>query len=278
MRGLILALLAASVWGATQQLRSTNAVGSLAHEPFQQAQDTGAGTKLTELFAQGSDILHRVPVPEVVKQFSGAFSSVSLRAEQDTVDASAHQQILWMLLYTLLYVLWVALFIGLWVALIAVVGYFYTKNKQYMPAEEGLATPEQQTAFQDWKFGFCSCLGDLEVCFCACCCPCIRWGETLSLVDGLVIFWVGFAVYLGLTTLSWYTSVPLCWLLLTLICTAYRQEIRIKFQMERVGGMTYITDCLLYAFCACCAISQEARHVEEALKYGHKAVAVPERE
>lgn len=292
VRGLVLLAFA---WGAsasssgsshlsTQQLRSLRAGGGLAQERFQPPVGVADDAHVTEALwfqewiTKGSGFLRSAPLPGVVKQLFGAFSSESLRAEQDVVDQSAHQQVFLMLLYWLIYVLWILLFIGLWVALFAVVGYFYTKNKEYAPVEESLATPEQQATFKDWKFGFCSCLEDCEVCWCAWCCPCIRWGETLSLVDGLIVFWVGFGVYLGLTVLSWVTYIPLCWLLLTVICTAYRQEIRIKFQMQRVGGMTYITDCLLYAFCACCAMSQEARHVEAALKYGHKVVRVPERE
>lgn len=259
---------------STQQLRAPQLAPSRSSDPPLASLEDG--TELGEdlpLPLWASEVLRHLPVPLAARQLVAR-----LRVEQGAVAESAQQQLWWAFVHWLLYVLWALLFLGLWIALFVVVGHFYTKNKQYSDVEESLATPEQQASFKDWKFSFCSCLEDCEVCCCAWWCPCIRWGETLSLVDGLVVFWVGFGIYLGLTMLSWLTYIPLCWLLLTVICAAYRQELRIKFEMRKVGGMTYITDCLLYAFCACCAMSQEARHVEEAFKYGHKAVRVPERQ
>lgn len=268
------------------------AVSSLVQEPLQIRSEDGADVKpaekVTSLISsqslidgwvsQASDVLKRVPTPVSVQHLISTVSSASLGMEQNALEDSSQQNILWIFVYLLIYLLWILLFIGLFVGVFVAIGYFYTSNKQYADVEESLATPEQQESFGDWKFGFCSCLGDLEVCCCACMCPCIRWGETLSLVDGLIIFWVGFGIYFAFTVLGWATSVYICWMLLALICTAYRQELRSKFQMKNQGGMTYITDCLLYAFCACCAMSQEARHVEEAFKYGHKAVRKPEKE
>jgi len=299
-RGLVLALVVACVCGTsvtngdrsqslTRQLRAAQ---NIAQEHVQVSHEVGADTAsagymqfadsaqifVNQWASQASDILSSVPVPLAVKQVFGFLSGADLRAEQDTEGDSSRQQILWTLIYVLIYLLWILLFVGLFVGLFAAIGYFYTTQKHYPDVEESLATPEQQASFRDWKFGFCSCFGNLEVCCCAWCCPCIRWGENLSLVNGLIIFWVGFGIYFSFMVLGSVTSGYLCWMLLTLICTAYRQELRMRFQMDKVGGMTYITDCLLYGFCACCAMSQEARHIEEALKYGHKAVRVPERE
>lgn len=166
----------------------------------------------------------------------------------------------------------------LWTCLVGVVAHFYRGNKEYPEIGEGLQTPEQHATFQDWKFGFCDCCDDFQVCLCACCCPAIRWAETLSLVDGLIIFWVGFVLYMSLTLINTITSVLVCWFALALICTAYRQEIRAKFNFEHQGAATFIADCLLYCFCSCCAIAQEARHVEEAMKHGHPQVKKPSKQ
>jgi Cys-rich protein (TIGR01571 family) len=50
----------------------------------------------------------------------------------------------------------------------------------------------------------------------------------------------------------------------------YRQKLRTVFRMQ-TGGMTLVTDFLLYCFCSCCTIAQEARHVKAARTAGHDA-------
>lgn len=62
-----------------------------------------------------------------------------------------------------------------------------------------------------------------------------------------------------------------CCLLSILLPMFYRQKLRQTFGMP-VGGATFITDFCLHLCCSCCAIAQEARHVELARKSGHEAL------
>lgn len=159
----------------------------------------------------------------------------------------------------------------IWILLVAAIAYFWH-------GREVVATDPSKTAegFEDWKFRFCFCFEDPLVCLCAFCCPAIRWAETISFVPDLLSFWWAFFTFMFLLAFARFEVTMLfCVIGLALMCTSYRQELRHRFGME-AGGSTYITDCLLYFCCMCCAIAQEARHVEEALKSGHQAVTCPE--
>eukprot|EP00444_Apocalathium_aciculiferum_P008521 CAMPEP_0183402280 /NCGR_PEP_ID=MMETSP0370-20130417/13800_1 /TAXON_ID=268820 /ORGANISM="Peridinium aciculiferum, Strain PAER-2" /LENGTH=91 /DNA_ID=CAMNT_0025583839 /DNA_START=59 /DNA_END=330 /DNA_ORIENTATION=- len=84
-------------------------------------------------------------------------------------------------------------------------------------------------------------------------------------------FWLAFVMYLGVT-LIFNESVDFCaWLLVAVIGAGFRQEMRLKFKMP-TGTLIFFQDMFLYCCCACCAITQEARQVEEAAKLGHPAV------
>lgn len=158
----------------------------------------------------------------------------------------------------------------IWILLVAAVAYFWH-------GREVVATDPDKTAeeFNDWKFRFCFCFEDPLVCLCACCCPAIRWAETISFVPELLNFWPAFFIFMVLLALARFeVTMFMCVLILALMCTSYRQQLRNRFSMQE-GGVTYLTDCLLYFFCMCCAIAQEARHVDEALKCGHEAVTCP---
>lgn len=158
----------------------------------------------------------------------------------------------------------------IWILLVSVVAYFW-HGREVVAADPDKAAED----FNDWKFRFCFCFEDPLVCLCACCCPAIRWAETLSFVPDLIRFWPAFFVFMVLLALARFeVTAFICVLFLALMCTSYRQELRLRFGME-AGGLSYATDCLLYFFCMCCAIAQEARHVEEALKSGHEAVICP---
>lgn len=245
-------------------LRASPLEGSLRAAPLE---DDAGSNRIDRLEEVVLDLVRQSPVQPVELQF---LAGEALTREEQSPNSPP---LLW------------AIFVGgigslvmsclLWTCLVGVIAHFYRGNKEYPEIEEGLQTPEQHATFQDWKFGFCDCFEEFQVCFCACCCPAIRWAETLSLVDGLIVFWVGFALYMSLTLINTITSVLVCWFVLALICTAYRQELRTKFSFEHQGGATFLTDLLLHCFCTCCAIAQEARHVEEAMRYGHPQVKKP---
>jgi len=161
----------------------------------------------------------------------------------------------------------------IWTSLVTAVAYFWHGHE--VPAVDPDKTKE---GFDDWKFRFCSfSFEDPLLCVCACCCPAIRWAETVSFVPDLLAFWPAFFFFmllLALTRVDVWATGFVCACVLALMCTSYRQELRHRFGMQ-AGGVSYVTDCLLYLFCMCCAIQQEARHVEEALKSGHEAVLCP---
>jgi len=165
----------------------------------------------------------------------------------------------------------------IWSFLVSLVAYFYTNRKEKPGSADADKQNDGVEVFQEWKHGLLSCHEAPEVTMCSLCCPGIRWALTLSYVPGMMSFWVAFFIFMSVQSLGLLTAGTIGWVLLALLCAAYRQELRQKFNMEHQGGMTYITDTLMYCFCICCAIAQEARHVEDALKSGHPALQESEK-
>merc|ERR1719263_2268082 len=95
-------------------------------------------------------------------------------------------------------------------------------------------------------------------------------------MTGLLKFWVAFGIYLGMDFVGGLIGDSFFWLLIAIVCAGYRQELRIKFNMKNQGGMTYVQDCLLYCCCTVCALTQEARQVEDACsKVGEPIQVIP---
>mmetsp|Transcript_50239 Transcript_50239/g.127863 ORF Transcript_50239/g.127863 Transcript_50239/m.127863 type:complete len:292 (+) Transcript_50239:112-987(+) len=164
----------------------------------------------------------------------------------------------------------VALFsIMVWAALAALVAQYYLDSCKVKPApSEGSAVEEAMSTF---KYGVFECFGQPKICCWVFCCPAIRWADNISTMGVLRSFWLAFVMYLGVT-LIFNESVDLCaWLLVAVIGAGFRQELRLKFKMP-TGTLIFFQDMFLYCCCACCAITQEARQVEEAAKLGHPAV------
>lgn len=105
----------------------------------------------------------------------------------------------------------------------------------------------------DFGVGLFSCFQDPKLCMFSCCCPCLRWADTLDRA-GLLKYWVGFTVFAVLASLSPYTF-GITGLLLVFICFRYRQRLRKKYSV----APNNFQDCLAYLFCGTCAIVQEAR-------------------
>lgn len=226
------------------------------------------------------EFAHRLPLPldvQWLKSFAEGEVQV-VRGQPPVVAMAAEQQSPWVLMVFLFGFWWFIFSVLVWIVLVAVIAHFYLQSRKYPELDASLANSESQGDLRNWTSGFCSCYEDCLTCWCGLCCPAIRWAETLSLVDGLLVFWVGFVVYLSLSFMNILTSVTLLWLALVIICTAYRQELRSKFDFERQGGCSVLTDCLLYTCCTCCAIIQEARHVEAAMKYGHPCLKTQSKE
>lgn len=164
-----------------------------------------------------------------------------------------------------------------YVASVCAVAYFYFRQKPVR--ERCMPEPEDWETLKDWKYGVFDCCSAPEISLWSCCCPMIRWADTLSMA-GLMGFWIAFVIYFAIYLLGSVAGPAegVIHILLALICAGFRQEMRIKFRMERQGGMTYVEDCLLFCCCSFCMIVQEARQVEEACAVGEPvavAQAVP---
>jgi len=156
-----------------------------------------------------------------------------------------------------------------WAAFTALVAKYYLDSCKVKPApSEGSAVEEAMSTF---KYGVFECFGQPKICCWVFCCPAIRWADNISTMGVLRSFWLAFVMYLGVT-LIFNESVDLCaWLLVAVIGAGFRQELRLKFKMP-TGTLIFFQDMFLYCCCTCCAITQEARQVEEAAKLGHPAV------
>jgi len=167
----------------------------------------------------------------------------------------------------------------IWVILVLLVAYFYQKNKP-MLSEKSSSFIENRP---DWKYGLFDCSdmfsSDLSICGMACCCPAIRWADTMSNPKvafhekedwgayneqtGLT-FWKALAIVIVLVFLGPFT-LHISTLVLFCVFIYYRQKLRVIFH-HSPGGASYVWDCLAYCCCACCAMVQEAREVENVRK------------
>lgn len=165
------------------------------------------------------------------------------------------------------------LFLLGYVALVCVVAYLYFRQKPVR--EDVMPELEDWDDLNEWKYGICDCCSAPGICLWAWCCPAIRWADTLGMT-GLLGFWLAFAIYLGVDYVGGIAGELLFWILLAVICAGFRQEMRIKFNMKKQGGATYVQDCLLYCCCTVCVMTQEARQVEDACsKVGGPVQVVP---
>jgi len=156
----------------------------------------------------------------------------------------------------------------IWCTLVAAIACFYRSQKAFPRAVS--SRPEQD--FNDWTSGPFDVFSEPSVCCWSVCCPCIRWADNMDML-GILGFWVALMLFCGLVLLN---TVPagglLLWLIASLLWMSFRQQLRLKFDMEQNTLKTFVGDCALYCCCWPCAIAQEARHIEEACRADHKAV------
>lgn len=159
------------------------------------------------------------------------------------------------------------------IALVATFAYFYLQNRElpgYNPKGE---SPD----LQDWSSHWYDCFSNMEFCLMGCCCPCIRWAETISLVKNMLPFWTAFLIFFLLMLVSEIPSIGIFGqIAMVVVLVSYRQQLRESLNFREQGGNTMFTDCLLYCFCMPCTVIQEAKHVELALQQGHPQVFAPE--
>jgi len=168
---------------------------------------------------------------------------------------------------------WQILYVFIEVAIMAVVAKIYITFRRLPMGEYG---SEDYTDYnRDWKHGCCSWYQEPGTCLCGLCCFPLRWAETVSLVKGVLPFWPAFLLFMILAAFGETVVFLFAWLGMVVVCVDFRQRLRKSFDFEKQGGITWLTDCLMYSFCSCCAVIQEARHVEDALARKHVKTECP---
>jgi len=173
---------------------------------------------------------------------------------------------------------------GMRLAPIVIVGVLYAHlncKPTFVRVDEGVTT---ESLDGDFRHGFCSCLETPLLCCFSCCCLPLRWGDTVKMV-GMLGFWVAVLIFFSLDFIvnmiaeefghiHWTITMIIIPLPITLLGTVYRQQLRVAFNMDQ-KPITVAVDLIQWCCCPCCAIIQEARHVEDARILGHLAVTEP---
>jgi len=152
-------------------------------------------------------------------------------------------------------------------------GCCYKYYKEDPPAALPLG-PEHNPDLLDrgfWRYNLCAFMSAPRfMCLLACCCPGIRWADTMRMA-GITSFFTGIFLFAFLSSVASATA-GLTGLILLCILTARRQSLRAMFQIPSGTIGTYLTDCCVYCWCPCCAIIQEARQMEEAYSVRHRII------
>lgn len=157
----------------------------------------------------------------------------------------------------------------LWLAFVVFVAFFYQRSPRY---NEDWASkqrdPVDPVELSTWKAEWYQCYQYPEAFFWACCCPCIRWGHTMDLLQFLD-YWPALLLFMMLAIWNQLTGFVLFGFFLTCILVFYRQKTRKLFGMENHGTcLSVMMDFLGYCFCWPCFIAQEANHVTQAKRLG----------
>jgi len=155
----------------------------------------------------------------------------------------------------------------IWCSLVTLAACYYRSQKSFPQA----ISSRSKQDFNDWTSGPFDICSDARVCCWSCWCPCIRWADNMDML-GILGFWVGLLLFCGLIMLTTVPGGLLLWLVAVLLWMSFRQQLRLKFDMEQSTFRTFAGDCALYCCCWPCAIAQEARHIEEACRAAHPAM------
>lgn len=157
----------------------------------------------------------------------------------------------------------------IWLTFALVVAFLYRRSARYdLDMGSKHADSVDPVEFSTWKTEWYQCYQYPEIFFWSCCCPCIRWGHTMDLLQ-FVDYWPAFFLFFWLAAINQITGFVVFGIFLTVILVYYRQKTRKLFGMENYGTSSGFTmDCLGYCFCWPCFIAQEANHVTQATKLG----------
>lgn len=160
----------------------------------------------------------------------------------------------------------------IWVALSCAAACYFKKFVK-MPAAADDSAETKATLTKHWSSGPFDCFSDMPICCWSCCCPAVRWAGTMEMV-GLMGFWAAFALIVCLEILGMIPVLAIVSLALPFVLTYFRNKLRVAFAMPGANEFgTMCGDCVFVTCCTCCAISQEARHVQLAAEANHEVVA-----
>lgn len=149
--------------------------------------------------------------------------------------------------------------------LLLICAFIYDRTKR---SRSSLTPLQRVDIIGDWQYGLLNCSSlkrDWHIFLTACCCPAIRWSDTVNNSSETVLstnsYWVLLIVFFLLAQFSIITC-GISGLILLVICVVLRQKLRAAADLRR-GVWTWFTDCLTWSFCCCCAIVQEAREVDK---------------
>jgi len=162
------------------------------------------------------------------------------------------------------------------IVIIFIFAYVYNLYRYTVNFEQE-ETPNSRAGF---RYGFFNCFEDPQISLLACCCPALRWADTIEkgavqpYEKGPVLpYWAGVAIYVALFYLSPLSGGGI-YLAFVAMMTFFRRQLRKWYNIETGGLWTIFTDCCAWCWCGCCAIVQEARQVEAARRQPNQSTPI----
>lgn len=160
-----------------------------------------------------------------------------------------------------------SIFSSMLLTLCCAFAYTRIKEDRRVPLNDGEEHSPNALNRGTWRFGLFDCIHDSKICIISCCCPCIRWSDTMRMA-GLMGFWAALILMAFLNAISPITG-GITMLVMLCMATYRRQQIRKLFGIKGGDHTSMFEDCCVYCWCSCCAIVQEARQLEEAYAVGY---------
>eukprot|EP00927_Polykrikos_kofoidii_P084611 TRINITY_DN8972_c0_g1_i1.p1 TRINITY_DN8972_c0_g1~~TRINITY_DN8972_c0_g1_i1.p1 ORF type:complete len:396 (-),score=45.32 TRINITY_DN8972_c0_g1_i1:91-1245(-) len=153
---------------------------------------------------------------------------------------------------------------GIYSVPVLVVAFLY--NRVRMKKDLSMEKPREadNSGFHHGLFG---CLGECRLTVFSCCCFAVRWADTMDKArpqGTLLKFWSGILMMLalGLFGSAIGSFFAIYWNLWVAILVLFRQRLRNRYNLEAGTCQSIAEDCFAWWCCPCCAVVQEARHVE----------------
>jgi len=157
------------------------------------------------------------------------------------------------------------------VMLLCLVGFAYQFLEPAYKIPEDGEEHNRENLDGTWRYRLFDVAGDRSICCISCCCPVIRFADTVSM-SNILGFWATIFLIAGFIVIA-EISMGIGSLAVLAFFVYCRQTHRHLFSMTGNAApgtvRSCVEDCFTMAFCSCCAIIQEARQMEEAHLVGH---------